>query len=115
MDQGLILLTMVGMGLVTYLPRLLPILLLSGRTLKPLIVAWLRLVPPAVLSAMLLPSLLVPGKEVDLGFDNIFFWTALIAFPVAWNCPILDAGLTLADGHCIDDTPMDGCFLRVVA
>ena len=38
-----------------------------------------------------------------------------IAFPVAWNCPILNAGWTLADGHCIDDTPMDGCFLRVVA
>ena len=98
MDQGLILLTMVGMGLVTYLPRLLPILLLSGRTLKPLIVAWLRLVPPAVLSAMLLPSLLVPGKEVDLGFDNIFFWTALIAFPVAWKSRSLFATVLVGMG-----------------
>ena len=98
MDQGLILLTMVGMGLVTYLPRLLPILLLSGRTLKPLIVAWLRLVPPAVLSAMLLPSLLVPGKEVDLGFDNIFFWTALIAFPVAWKSKSLFATVLVGMG-----------------
>ena len=85
MDQTLILLTMVGMGVVTYLPRLLPILFLSGRTLKPLMVAWLRLVPPAVLAAMLVPTLLVPGKEVDLSFDNIFFWTALIAFPVSWK------------------------------
>ena len=85
MDQTLILLTMVGMGVVTYLPRLLPILFLSGRTLGPLIVAWLRLVPPAVLSAMLVPALLVPEQRVDLSFDNIFFWTALVAFPVAWK------------------------------
>lgn len=98
MDQGLILLTMVGMGVVTYLPRLLPILFLSGRTLKPLIVAWLRLVPPAVLSAMLLPSLLVPEKRVDLSFDNIFFWTALIAFPVAWKSRSLFATVLVGMG-----------------
>ncbi len=98
MDQGLILLTMVGMGLVTYLPRLLPILFLSGRTLKPLLVAWLRLVPPAVLSAMLLPSLLVPDKRIDLGFDNIFFWTALIAFPVAWKSRSLFATVLVGMG-----------------
>lgn len=98
MDQGLILLTMVGMGVVTYLPRLLPILFLSGRTLKPLIVAWLRLVPPAVLSAMLLPSLLVPEKRVDFSFDNIFFWTALIAFPVAWKSRSLFATVLVGMG-----------------
>jgi len=98
MDQTLILLTMVGMGVVTYLPRLLPILFLSGRTLKPLMVAWLRLVPPAVLAAMLLPSLLVPEKEVDLGFDNIFFWTALVAFPVAWRSKSLFATVLVGMG-----------------
>lgn len=98
MDQTLILLTMVGMGVVTYLPRLLPILFLSGRSLKPLIVAWLRLVPPAVLSAMLLPSLLVPEKRVDLSFDNIFFWAALIAFPVAWKSRSLFATVLVGMG-----------------
>ena len=98
MDQGLILLTMVGMGLATYLPRLLPILFLSGRTLKPLIVAWLRLVPPAVLSAMLLPSLLVSEKRIDLGFDNIFFWAALVAFPVAWKSKSLFATVLVGMG-----------------
>ncbi|KAB2887658.1 MAG: AzlD domain-containing protein [Desulfobulbaceae bacterium] len=98
MDQGLILLTMVGMGAVTYLPRLLPILFLSGRTLKPLIVAWLRLVPPAVLSAMLLPSLLVPEERIDLSFDNIFFWAALVAFPVAWKSRSLFATVLVGMG-----------------
>jgi branched-subunit amino acid transport protein len=98
MDQGLILLTMVGMGVVTYLPRLLPILFLSGRTLRPMLVAWLRLVPPAVLAAMLLPPLLIPEKRLDLGFDNIFFWTALIAFPVAWKSKSLFATVIVGMG-----------------
>ena len=84
MDQTLILWTIVGMALVTYLPRLLPTLFLSGRTLHPLIASWLRLVPPAVLAAMLAPSLLVSDGTIDLGFDNLFFWAALVAFPVAW-------------------------------
>jgi branched-subunit amino acid transport protein len=98
MDQTLILLTMVGMGVVTYLPRLLPILFLSGRTLKPLMVAWLRLVPPAVLAAMLLPALLVPEKRVDLSFDNIFFWAALVAFPVSWRSKSLFATVLVGMG-----------------
>lgn len=98
MDQTLIFLTMLGMGLVTYLPRLLPILFLSGRTLRPLLVAWLRLVPPAVLSAMLAPALLAPERKIDLGFDNIFFWTALVAFPVAWKSKSLFATVIVGMG-----------------
>ena len=98
MDQTLILLTMVGMGLVTYLPRLLPILFLSGRNLRPMLVAWLRLVPPAVLASRLVPTLLVPEKRVDLSFDNIFFWTALVAFPVAWKSKSLFATVLVGMG-----------------
>ena len=85
MDQELIFWTILGMAVVTYVPRLLPPLFLSGRNLQPLLVAWLRLVPPAVLAAMLAPSLLVKGGSIELGFDNLFFWAALVAFPVAWK------------------------------
>jgi branched-subunit amino acid transport protein len=59
MDQKIILLTIFGMALVTYIPRLVPVSLLSSRSLPPLVIAWLRYIPVAVLSAMLLPSLVV--------------------------------------------------------
>jgi branched-subunit amino acid transport protein len=98
MDQTLILWTMVGMGVVTYLPRLIPTLFLSGRTLHPLIAGWLRLVPPAVLAAMLAPSLLVRDGVIDLSFDNLFFWAALIAFPVAWRFNSLSATVLIGMG-----------------
>lgn len=86
------------MAIVTYLPRLLPTLFLSGRTLTPVIASWLRLVPPAVLAAMLVPSLLVRDNSVELGFDNLFFWAALVAFPVAWKWNSLFATVLVGMG-----------------
>jgi branched-subunit amino acid transport protein len=75
MDEKTIAMTIVGMGVVTYLPRLLPLLLLSrrreaGGTLSPLFEAWLRYVPPAVLAAMLLPALLVADGQIALEPDT---------------------------------------------
>lgn len=98
MDQTLIFWTIVGMAIVTYLPRLLPTLFLSGRTLRPVIASWLRLVPPAVLAAMLVPSLLVRDTSIELGFDNLFFWAALVAFPVAWKWNSLFATVLVGMG-----------------
>jgi branched-subunit amino acid transport protein len=46
-----------GMTVVTLLPRLTPILLLSDRRLPPVIQRWLSLIAPAILSALLLPEL----------------------------------------------------------
>ncbi len=86
------------MAVVTYLPRLLPTLFLSSRNLQPFIASWLRLVPPAVLAAMLVPSLLVREDTVELGFDNLFFWAALIAFVVAWKWNSLFATVVIGMG-----------------
>ena len=83
MNQQHVLLIMVGMLVVTYLPRLLPMLLFLSRTLPPLIITWLRYVPVAVLSAMLLPSLIVVENQLDFRFTNIFFWAAVPTFIVA--------------------------------
>ncbi len=98
MDQTLILWTIAGMAVVTFLPRLLPTLFLSGRNLRPVIVAWLRLVPPAVLAAMLVPSLLVREERFDMGGDNLFFWAALVAFAVAWKWKSLFATVVVGMG-----------------
>jgi branched-subunit amino acid transport protein len=95
MDQTLIFWTIVGMAVVTYIPRLLPALFLSGKTLRPLLAAWLRLIPPAVLAAMLVPSLLIREERVSFSFDNLFLVAALFAFPVAWKFKSLSATVLL--------------------
>ncbi len=85
MDQKIIFFTILGMALVTYLPRLLPVWLLSSRSLPPLATAWLRFVPVAVLSAMLLPSLLLDGKQFNLSAGNLYLVAALPTLLVAWK------------------------------
>jgi branched-subunit amino acid transport protein len=85
MEQDIVFLTLLGMMAVTYVPRLLPVLMLSSRRLPPLVVAWLRQVPVAVLAAMLFPALFVQEGRIDLGLDNLFLWAAVPAFLVAWK------------------------------
>jgi branched-subunit amino acid transport protein len=83
MEEKLVLLTIIGMAVVTYLPRLIPLLALSGKTLPVAIVAWLRHVPPAVLAAMLLPEILIKDGELAIGSNNLFFWAAIPTFAAA--------------------------------
>jgi len=58
----------IGMGVVTYLPRWLPLLFLSKRTLPHRIKEWLELIPVAILSALLVPELITTGapRHLDL-------------------------------------------------
>jgi branched-subunit amino acid transport protein len=84
-SQTPVLLTLLGMGLVTYLPRLLPAWFLRGRELPPFLVAWLRYVPVAVLAALLLPSLMVQGGTLALQWNNLYLWAAFPAIFVAWK------------------------------
>ena len=85
MDQEAVFLTILGMSLVTYLPRLLPTWLLSSKSLPPLLITWLRYVPVAVLAAILLPALLIHDKQLSLRPDNLFLWAALPTLLVVWK------------------------------
>jgi branched-subunit amino acid transport protein len=74
------LLLIVGMSLVTYLPRWLPLYWLSRRRLHPWFLDWLDLIPPAILSALLLPELITGGlpRQVVWGSPEL-----LAAIPTA--------------------------------
>ena len=85
MDQTTIFLTLIGMMLVTYIPRLLPVWALATKSLPKVVVAWLRYVPVAVLAAMLLPSLLLNEGQIDVGLSNLFLWAAVPTLVVAWK------------------------------
>ena len=61
MSQNEYILMLLGMGLVTYLPRWLPIFLLARRNLPEVVINWLDLIPVSLLSALLMPELLTSG------------------------------------------------------
>ena len=99
MDQTLIVWIIVCMSVVTYIPRLLPLLFLSGKRLHPFLSQWLKLVPAAVLPAILAPLLLIKdGEEFNLSFENLYFWTALLCFPLAWKFKSLSLPVILGMG-----------------
>ena len=76
-----------GMTLVTFLPRVIPILLLSGRKMPKIVERWLSLIAPAILSALLLPELLLDrsGQTPSLSFFNLYLFAAFPTFLVAWK------------------------------
>ncbi|MEW6230869.1 MAG: AzlD domain-containing protein [Chloroflexota bacterium] len=78
-------LIIIGMGLVTYAIRLSPIVLLERVDIPPVIRRALRFVPPAVLSAIILPGLLRPGGALDLSFGNARLLAGVLAALVAWR------------------------------
>jgi branched-subunit amino acid transport protein len=54
------------MGAVTYLPRMLPLVALSRRRLPTWFSEWLELIPPAILSALLAPTLMTSAEPRTL-------------------------------------------------
>ena len=72
------------MSLVTFIPRVLPILALSRRNLPKMVESWLSYVPVAVLAALLAPSLFAPNGAVNLSFTvNPAFWVSIPVFIIA--------------------------------
>jgi branched-subunit amino acid transport protein len=66
------------MGLVTYLPRWMPLFVFSQRTMPRWLVEWLDLIPVAILSALVFPELLTHGAPRVL---DIFQARSLVAVP----------------------------------
>jgi branched-subunit amino acid transport protein len=85
MDQQIIFYTIIGMMLVTYIPRLLPLWLLSSRNLPAYVERWLYYIPPSVLAALLLPSLLTHNNRIDPAANQIYLLAAIPAFLVVWR------------------------------
>jgi uncharacterized membrane protein len=74
-------LTLLGMGLATYLTRIGGDLLMRNRTLGPRMTAALNAVPPAVLTAIIAPSVLSAGLAESIA--------GLITAVAAFRLPLL--------------------------
>ena len=85
MTNGYIWLTMAGMGAVSFITRLLPIVLLEKLRLNG---AWqraLRFVPPAVFAAIIVPELTAGGQAMLSAAGVVRLSAAMLAAVVAWR------------------------------
>jgi len=85
--RGSVLLLLLGMALVTYVPRMAPLVILSRLQLPSWFARWLACVPVAVMAALVAPALLLKreGAASVLWFswDNHGLLAALPTFAVA--------------------------------
>jgi branched-subunit amino acid transport protein len=70
-------------GLATFTMRFVPIAL-AGRDLPPLLLRALRYVPPAVLSAIFVPDMLIRNGAVDISPTNGRLIAGVLAIVVAY-------------------------------
>ncbi len=92
-----------GMAAVTYVPRLMPFLLLNNKTVPPRLDAFLKCIPVAAIGALILPGVFSATPEMPLAaLSGILFalvagwWRGGIVFPVlgavAVTCLVLILG-----------------------
>ncbi len=80
-------------GLLTFLTRLSFIALLGRVEPPPLLTRALRFVPPAVLSAIVFPALLLDGGRVSAGPANPRLVAGVLAALVAWRTRSIAASI----------------------
>jgi branched-subunit amino acid transport protein len=72
-------------GILTYAIRLSFILFYGKKSMPARLQQGLRFVPPAVLSAIIFPELLMREGELDLSFGNPRLLAGILAALVAWR------------------------------
>ena len=82
--SGNTILLILAMALVTYLSRVVPLLLLSHRALPYIMKRWLSYIPVALLATLLGPLLFLSQGKFTLDITlNPHFWAALPALAAA--------------------------------
>jgi branched-subunit amino acid transport protein len=83
MSKQEIFITIFLMGVVTYLPRLLPMLLLSNKELPRWFGVWLKYVPTAIFGSLIFSEIFVQGDQLFFSFSSPQLLASAIAFFVA--------------------------------
>lgn len=66
MDKSILLL-IIGMGVVTYIPRMLPLVALNGKKMPSFLQEVLKNVPYAVLGALIVPGIFLINENIWYG------------------------------------------------
>jgi branched-subunit amino acid transport protein len=90
-----------AMGMVTYVPRVLPLLALAGRRLPPLLVHFCEGFPVAVLAAFVVPLVLAPGGKLALDLNNLELIVAVPTTLVAMRTRSLIAAVVAGSAFMI--------------
>ena len=74
-----------GMTLVTFGVRYPVLVLVSRTTLPRSVLDALKFIPTAVLTAIIVPAVLMPGGQLDVSFANAYLVAGLSSALIAWR------------------------------
>ncbi|MCR3921107.1 MAG: AzlD domain-containing protein [Firmicutes bacterium] len=80
-----LLIVIFGMATVTYLPRFLPMYVLTKLEIPKIVITWLCYVPVAVLAALIVPGILTVDRQIFISPANSYLIASVLAFFVAWR------------------------------
>lgn len=83
-NDAIYLFLILGMSMVTFLPRWLPLFFLSGRDLPQWFEKWLEMIPVSLLSAILLPSLILTKQPRIFNMCSKELLVAIPTFLIAY-------------------------------
>lgn len=75
----------IGMMLVTFLLRYIPMLIVGRVTLPERLFRALRYVPVAVLTAIIVPEALVRDGTIEFGLGNAYLYASIASVFIAWR------------------------------
>jgi len=85
----------IGMALVTYFTRIGALVLFRFTGVPTWLNRWLKYVPVAILTALIVPSLLLPKGYLDISLNNHYLIAGIVAAFVAYKSRNIIATLGL--------------------
>lgn len=92
-------LIILGMAIVTFLPRFLPLYVLTRLEVPRVVVTWLCYVPVSVLAALVVPGVLMQDRQFFVSAGNSYLLASVPAFLVALLTK--NMLLTITAGMCV--------------
>lgn len=86
-------------ALASYLPRVVPMLLLAGKGLPHWFKVWLTFVPTAIFGSLVFPDIFLVDNVFNLSIHNISLWTTVLITPIALKTKSL--GYTIVAGAAV--------------
>ncbi|MFZ7104180.1 MAG: AzlD domain-containing protein [Peptococcaceae bacterium] len=99
-----ILFIILGMALVTYLTRVGSLIIFRYTGIPAWAEEWLKHVPTAILTALIIPALILPKGHLDLTFGNHYLIAGLVSAFIAYKSHniIMTIGLGMSTIFCLN-------------
>lgn len=93
-----IILIIMGMAVVTFATRFSCVALFRQTGMPVWLERWLKHIPTAILTALIVPALVLPKGQIDISFQNHYLLAGFVAALVAYKTSNIIATLTLGMG-----------------